>query len=70
MCFFREKAFLAQKGGSGRARGDRRLAYTARSASGTLAAPGIRIPVVLVSDTLARDGAPVRVDVDATWGAV
>ena len=36
--------------------------------SGTLAAPGIRIPVVLVPDTLARDGAPVRVDVDATSG--
>ena len=36
--------------------------------SGTLAAPGIRIPVVLVADTLARDGASVRVDVDASSG--
>lgn len=31
----------------------------------TLAAPGVRIPVVLVSDDLARDGAAVRVDVEA-----
>ena len=33
--------------------------------SGTLAAAGIRIPVVLVSDTLAHDGATVHVNVDA-----
>ena len=33
--------------------------------SGTLAAAGIRIPVVLVSDTLAHDGARAHVNVDA-----
>jgi Peptidase family M28/PA domain len=68
VCFFREKAFLAQRAGA------RALLViddspTQRGVpSGTLAAPGIRIPVVLASDTFARDGAPVRVDVDATSG--
>ena len=68
ICFFREKALLAQKAGA-----DALVVIddspTRRGVpSGTLAAPGIRIPVVLVPDTLARDGAPVRVDVDATSG--
>ena len=36
--------------------------------SGTLAVPGVRIPVVLVADELARDGATVSVDVDASSG--
>jgi Iap family predicted aminopeptidase len=68
VCFFREKAALAQKAGA-----DALVVIddspTRRGVpSGTLAVPGIRIPVVLVSDTLARDAAPVEVDVDATSG--
>ncbi|HMJ96493.1 MAG TPA: M20/M25/M40 family metallo-hydrolase [Thermoleophilaceae bacterium] len=68
ICFFREKAFNAQKAGA------RALVVIDDSAtrrgvpSGTLAAPGIRIPVVLVADTLVREGAPVRVEVDASSG--
>ena len=56
-CFFREKALHAQRAGA------RALVViddspTRRGVpSGTLAVPGIRIPVVLVSDALARDGA-------------
>ena len=69
VCFFREKALAAQKAGAS-ALVVIDTAPTRRGVpSGTLAAPGIRIPVVLVSDALARDGAPVRLDVDATSGA-
>ncbi len=68
VCFFREKALVAQRAGAGA------LVViddspTGRGVpSGTLAVPGIRIPVVIVSDALARDGAPVRVEVDAASG--
>lgn len=68
ICFFREKAFNAQKAGA------RALVViddspTRRGVpSGTLAAPGIHIPVVLVSDTLVHDGAGVRVEVNASSG--
>jgi Iap family predicted aminopeptidase len=65
LCFFREKAFNAQRAGaSALVVIDNSL--TRRGVpSGTLAAAGIRIPVVLVSDTLVHDGATVRVNVDA-----
>jgi hypothetical protein len=64
-CFFRAKAFTAQAAGA--------LALvviddspTPRGVpSGTLAAPGVHIPVVLVSSDRVRDGAEVSVDVDA-----
>ncbi len=68
VCFFREKAFLAQRAGASALVVIDDSPTQRGVPSGTLAAPGIRIPVVLVSDTLARDGAPVRVDVDATSG--
>jgi Iap family predicted aminopeptidase len=68
VCFFHEKAFLAQKAGA-RALVVIDVSPTSRGVpSGTLAVPGIRIPVVLVSDTVARAGAPVRVEVDASSG--
>ena len=66
VCFFREKAFLAQRAGASALVVIDDSPTQRGVPSGTLAAPGIRIPVVLVSDTLARDGAAVRVDVDAT----
>jgi len=68
VCFFREKAFLAQRAGASALVVIDDSPTRRGVPSGTLAAPGIRIPVVLASDTLARDGAPVRVDVDATSG--
>jgi hypothetical protein len=64
-CFFRAKAFTAQAAGA------RALVViddspTRRGVpSGTLAAPGVHIPVVLVSSERVRDGAEVSVDVDA-----
>jgi Iap family predicted aminopeptidase len=64
-CFFRAKAFTAQAAGA------RALVViddspTRRGVpSGTLAAPGVHIPVVLVSSERVRDGAEVKVDVDA-----
>jgi hypothetical protein len=64
-CFFRAKAFTAQAAGA------RALVVIDDSStrrgvpSGTLAAPGVHIPVVLVSSELVRDGAEVSVDVDA-----
>jgi Iap family predicted aminopeptidase len=67
-CFFREKAFTAQAAGA------RALVViddspTPRGVpSGTLAAPGVHIPVVFVSGGLVRDGGEVRVDVDAVSG--
>ncbi len=64
-CFFRAKAFTAQSAGA-RALVVIDDAPTGRGVpSGTLAAPGVHIPVVLVSGELARDGAAVRVGVDA-----
>ena len=65
VCFFREKAFNAQRAGA-RALVVIDTSLTGRGVpSGTLAAAGIRIPVVLVSDTLVHDGARAHVDVDA-----
>jgi hypothetical protein len=67
-CFFREKAFAAQRAGV------KALIVVDNSPSrrgvpsGTLAAPGIRIPVVLVADTALREGATVRLDVEASSG--
>jgi Peptidase family M28/PA domain len=64
-CFFRVKARAAERAGA-RALVVIDDALTRRGVpSGTLAVPGIRIPVVLVSDQLARDGAAVRVEVEA-----
>lgn len=64
-CFFRVKAFRAQRAGA-RALVMIDDAPTSLGVpSGTLAAPGIRIPVVLVSDTRVRNGAAVRIHVDA-----
>ncbi len=68
VCFFREKALLAQKAGAGALVVVDDSPTRRGVPSGTLAVPGIRIPVVLVSDSLARDGAPVQVEVDATSG--
>ena len=68
VCFFREKALFAQNAGAS-ALVVIDYSTTRRGVpSGTLAAPGIRIPVVLVSDALAHAGASVRVEVDATSG--
>jgi Peptidase family M28/PA domain len=65
LCFFRDKAFKAQRAGAS-ALVVIDTSLTRRGVpSGTLAAPGIRIPVLLVSDTLVHDGATVRVNVDA-----
>jgi Peptidase family M28/PA domain len=64
-CFFRAKALTAQAAGA------RALVViddspTRRGVpSGTLAAPGVHIPVVFVSSELVRDGARVSVSVDA-----
>lgn len=65
LCFFREKAFNAQRAGAS-ALVVIDTSLTARGVpSGTLASAGIRIPVVLVSDTLVHDGARAHVNVDA-----
>jgi hypothetical protein len=64
-CFFRMKAINAQAAGA------RALVVIDESPtrrgvpSGTLAGPGVRIPVVFVSSEFVRDGAEVRVAVDA-----
>ncbi len=65
LCFFREKAFNAQRAGAS-ALVVFDTSLTGRGVpSGTLAAAGIRIPVVLVSDTLVHDGVRAHVNVDA-----
>ena len=65
LCFFREKAFNAQRAGA-RALVVIDTSLTGRGVpSGTFAAAGVRIPVVLVSDTLVHDGARAHVNVDA-----
>jgi Peptidase family M28 len=64
-CFFRTKAFNAQRAGA------RALVVVATAGSrrgvpsGTLAALGVRIPVVIVSGALLREGAELRLEVDA-----
>jgi hypothetical protein len=64
-CFFRAKAFTAQAAGA-RALVVVDTSPTERGVpSGTLAAPGVRIPVVLVSSESVRDGVGVRIAVDA-----
>jgi hypothetical protein len=65
VCFFRDKAFNAQRAGAS-ALVVIDTSLTGRGVpSGTLAAAGVRIPVVLVSDTLVHDGARAHVNVDA-----
>ena len=68
VCFFREKALNAQTAGASALVVIDDSPTRRGVPSGTLAVPGVRIPVVLVADTLARDGASVRVDVDASSG--
>ena len=68
-CFFREKAELAERAGA-----DALLVSADSSSSrgifsGTLAGPGIEIPVVIASSRALEDagaGTPVRIRVDAT----
>jgi aminopeptidase Y len=67
-CFFRRKALAAQRAGAP-ALVVIDAAPTRRGVpSGTLAVPGIRIPVVVVSAGLLRDGVEVSLDVDARSG--
>ncbi len=68
VCFFREKALTAQRAGASALVVIDDSPTRRGVPSGTLAAPGIRIPVVLVADERARDGATVRVDVEAASG--
>jgi Iap family predicted aminopeptidase len=68
VCFFREKALTAQRAGAPALVVIDDSPTRRGVPSGTLAAPGIRIPVVLVADALVRDGASVRVRVDAASG--
>jgi hypothetical protein len=68
VCFFREKAFLAQKAGASALVVVDESPSQRGVPSGTLAAPGIRIPVVIVADTAVRDGAEARVAIDASSG--
>ena len=68
LCFFRVKALTAQRAGAP-ALVVVDDALTRRGVpSGTLAAPGIRIPVVLVSGRAMRGGAEVRFEVGAVSG--
>jgi Iap family predicted aminopeptidase len=63
-CFSRAKAFTAQAAGA-RALVVIDTSPTRRGVpSGTLAGPGVRIPVVFVSSELVRDGAGVRMAVE------
>ena len=67
-CFFRDKALAAQRAGA-RALVVIDVAPTRLGVpSGTLTAPGIRIPVVLVSDAVLGAGAEARVVVEASSG--
>jgi hypothetical protein len=68
VCFFRVKALNAQRAGAPAIVAVQDVRSRRGVPSGTLAAPGIRIPVVVVSGQAARqaaDGTPVRVEVDA-----
>jgi Iap family predicted aminopeptidase len=67
-CFYRDKALAAQRAGAHALLVGYDSPTRLGVPSGTLAAPGIRIPVVLVSNALLRDGAAARVDVDASSG--
>jgi hypothetical protein len=68
VCFFREKASLAEKAGASALVVIDESPTKRGVPSGTLAVPGIRIPVVIASDKFARDGASVRVAVDSSSG--
>lgn len=68
VCFFREKALLAQRAGAEAMLVSAETASRRGLYSGTLAVPGIRIPVVIASTRALRDvadGADVTVEVDA-----
>jgi Iap family predicted aminopeptidase len=65
VCFFRVKALNAQRAGAPAIVVFEDVLTRRGVPSGTLAAPGVRIPVVFVSSEFVRDGAEVRVDVDA-----
>jgi Zn-dependent M28 family amino/carboxypeptidase len=65
LCFFRVKALNAQRAGAPAVVVADHLLTRRGVPSGTLAAPGIRMPAVLVSGRAVRGGAHVRVEVDA-----
>ena len=65
VCFFRVKALNAQRAGAPAIVVFEDVLTRRGLPSGTLAAPGVRIPVVFVSSEFARDGAEVRLDVEA-----
>ena len=65
LCFFRVKALNAQRAGAPAVVVVEDVLTRRGIPSGTLAAPGIRIPVVFASARAVRDGAEVRVNVDA-----
>jgi Iap family predicted aminopeptidase len=64
-CFFRVKALNAQRAGAPAVVVVEDVLTRRGIPSGTLAAPGIRIPVVFVSGPAVRNGADVRVSVSA-----
>lgn len=68
VCFFREKALIAQEAGASALVVIDESPTRRGVPSGTLAVPGLRIPVVLVANTVGHDGASVRVEVDASSG--
>ena len=68
LCFFREKALNAQRAGAEAMLVSADTASRRGVYSGTLAVPGVRIPVVIASTRALRgvaDGADVAVEVDA-----
>ena len=68
-CFFREKAEAAERAGAGAMVVSAQTSGPRGIFSGTLAGPGIGIPVVVASDRAlagAGAGTPVRIAVDAT----
>jgi hypothetical protein len=65
LCFFRVKALNAQRAGAPAVVVFEDVLSRRGVPGGTLAVPGIRIPVILMSGKAAREGAEVRVHVDA-----
>jgi Iap family predicted aminopeptidase len=66
VCFFRAKALNAQRAGAPALVVYEDVLTRRGVPSGTLAVPGIRIPVVLVAARAVRDDPEVRLQVDAT----